>query len=151
MTMARSRGARALGAVGLSGALLAGFLINANASSHREAPLLTEDPVADATDTYAFSTPGDTVTLVGNWIPFEEPAGGPNFHRFGDDVLYEFEIDNDGDAVQDIEYEWRFRTDIKNPDSFLYNLGPISPLMEDGKLVGYENLNIVQTYTVTRV
>jgi hypothetical protein len=63
-----------------------------DASSHREAPLIADDPVADATDTYAFVSPDkpDTVTLIGNWVPLEEPAGGPNFAHFGDDVRYDF-------------------------------------------------------------
>src|SRR5690242_19884501 len=70
------------------------------ASSHREAPLISQDPVADATDVYAFVSPDkpDTVTLITNWIPLESPASGPNWYRFGDDVLYEIHIDNVGDA-----------------------------------------------------
>src|SRR4029079_317608 len=74
----------------LSGSLVLGSLGDAGASSHREAPLITEDPVADNTDVYAFVSPDrpDTVTLAMNVIPFESPAGGPNFYKFGDDVLY---------------------------------------------------------------
>ena len=62
----------------------------ATASSHREAPLISEDPVADNTDVYAFRSPDepDTVTIMANYIPLEEPAGGPNFHAFGEDVVY---------------------------------------------------------------
>ena len=58
-------------------------------TSHREAPSISKDPVADNTDLYAFVSPDSTskVTLIANFIPFEEPAGGPNFHTFGDDVL----------------------------------------------------------------
>ena len=84
------------------GLLLAG-LLPTHASSHREAPLISEDPVADDTDVYAFVSPDrpDTVTLIGNWIPLEEPAGGPNFYKFGQDVLYQFKIDNNADAVGD--------------------------------------------------
>ena len=68
-------------------------------SSHREAPSISKDPVADNTDTYAFVSPDkpDTVTMIMNYIPGESPAGGPNFYEFGDDVLYEFVIDNDGE------------------------------------------------------
>ena len=73
-------------------------------SSHREAPEISKDPVADNTDVYAFVSPDrpDTVTLITNYIPLEEPAGGPNFYEFGDDVLYEIHIDNNGDAVPEI-------------------------------------------------
>ncbi len=144
MSTLRSHRGKAVAGVGLAGAVAASLLVTAGASSHREAPLITEDPVADNTDVYAFNTPGDTVTLVGNWVPFEEPGGGPNYFKFGDDVLYEFNIDNDGDAIDDITFEFRFRTQIQNGDTFLYNTGPITSLDD-------ENFNIRQTYTVTRV
>ena len=69
-------------------------------SSHREAPEISKDPVADSTDVYAFVSPDkpDTVTLIANYIPLQGPAGGPNFYEFGDDVLYEIHIDNNGDG-----------------------------------------------------
>ena len=92
-------------------------------SSHREAPAIAKDPVADSTDLYAFVSPdvAGTVTLIANYIPLEGPDGGPNFFEFGDDVLYSINIDNDGDAQADVTYEFRFRTEIRNPDTFLYN------------------------------
>ena len=64
------------------------------------------------------------MTLIANVIPFEEPAGGPNFYKFGDDVLYQLNVDNDGDAVPTSQYQFRFTTDLANPDTFLYNTGP---------------------------
>jgi hypothetical protein len=83
-----------------AGAVLASALLGV-ASSHREAPLISADPLADNTDVYAFVSPDatDTVTLVANWIPLEAPNGGPNFYKFGDDVLYRINVDNDGDAT----------------------------------------------------
>jgi hypothetical protein len=116
------------------------------ASSHREAPLIADDPVADATDTYAFVSPDkpDTVTLVGNWVPLEEPAGGPNFSHFGNDVRYDFDIDNNGDNVPDIVYQFTFKETVGSGDTFLYNTGPIDSI--DSK-----NLNVKQTYTITQV
>jgi len=116
------------------------------ASSHREAPLISEDPVADNTDTYVFVSPDrpDTVTFVANWIPLEEPAGGPNFNKFGDDVKYTINVDNDGDAVDDIVYEFRFRTKIQNRNTFLYNTGPITSLDDP-------DFNIRQSYSVAKV
>jgi hypothetical protein len=116
------------------------------ASSHREAPLISEDPVADNTDTYVWRSPDrpDTVTLVGNWIPLEEPAGGPNFNKFGDDVKYTLNVDNDGDAVDDIVYEFRFRTSVQNSNTFLYNTGPITSLDDP-------DFNIRQSYSVAKV
>src|SRR3712207_7818858 len=74
------------------------------ASSHREAPFISTDPQADNTDVYAFVSPDrrDTVTIIANYIPLEEPAGGPNFHFFSEDVLYKINIDNTRDAKEDI-------------------------------------------------
>ncbi|MCX9074299.1 MAG: DUF4331 family protein, partial [Candidatus Methanoperedens sp.] len=99
-------------------------------TSHREAPAISKDPVADNTDVYAFVSPDqpDTVTLITNFIPLEEPAGGPNFFQFGDDVLYEIKVDNDGDGIEDITYQFRFKTVFRNPGTFLYNTGPINSL-----------------------
>ena len=90
-------------------------------SSHREAPEISKDPVADSTDVYAFVSPDqpDTVTLIANYVPLQEPAGGPNFYEFGDDVLYAINIDNNGDGHADISYEFRFNTDYQIPTSFL--------------------------------
>jgi hypothetical protein len=115
-------------------------------SSHREAPEISKDPVADSTDLYAFVSPDkpDTVTLIANYIPAEVPAGGPNFYNFGDDVLYEIHVSNAGTAASDISYQFRFTTQIQNPKSFLYNSGPIQSLTD-------ANWNLRQTYSVTRV
>jgi hypothetical protein len=123
-----------------------GSLVGANASSHREAPLISQDPVADNTDTYAFVSPDkpDSVTLIANWIPFETPQGGPNFSRFGDDVLYALNVDTNGDAVADVSYEFRFHTKVRSNETFLYNTGPIASLNDP-------NLNILQTYSITEV
>ena len=87
-------------------------------SSHREAPEISKDPVADNTDTYAFVSPDrpDTVTIITNYIPLEDPAGGPNFFEFGDDVLYEINVDNTGDGKPDITYEFGFTTTVRNPE-----------------------------------
>ena len=115
-------------------------------SSHREAPEISKDPVADSTDVYAFVSPDqpDTVTLICNYIPLQGPAGGPNFYEFGDDVLYEIHIDNDGDGKPDVTYQFRFTTKVRNPRSFLYNTGPIETLDD-------ADWNRRQTYSVTKV
>lgn len=116
------------------------------ASSHREAPLTSQDPTIDNTDVYAFMSPtgNGNVTLIANFIPFETPQGGPNFYRFDDTALYEIHIDNTGDAVEDITYQFRFNTTVRNPNTFLYNTGPITSLDDP-------DWNIRQTYSVTRV
>jgi hypothetical protein len=132
--------------VGLGAGLVAAAVLLGVASSHREAPLISADPLADNTDVYAFVSPDapDTVTLIADWIPLEAPNGGPNFYKFGDDVLYRINVDNDGDAEDDIVYEFRFKTRIQNRQTFLYNTGPITSLDDP-------NFNIRQTYSVTRI
>jgi hypothetical protein len=101
-------------------------------SSHREAPEISRDPVADSTDLYAFVSPDqpDTVTLIANYIPLQEPAGGPNFYEFGktDAVRYEIHVDNDGDGLPDVTYRFDFETKLRDSDTFLYNTGPIRSL-----------------------
>ena len=115
-------------------------------SSHREAPEISKDPVADNTDSYAFVSPDKPgmVTLITNYIPLEAPDGGPNFFEFGDDVLYEIHIDNDADGQSDITYQFTFQTKTRNPNTFLYNTGTISSLSDP-------NWNRPQFYTVTKV
>src|SRR5271154_2210462 len=115
-------------------------------SSHREAPEIAKDPVADSTDLYAFVSPdaAGTVTIIANYIPLEGPAAGPNFYEFGDDVLYEIHIDNNGDGVADVTYQFKFRSENKIPTTFLYNGGPIESLDS-------ANWNRRQFYSVWRL
>ena len=115
-------------------------------SSHREAPEISKDPVADNTDVYAFVSPDrpDTVTLIANFIPLQKPDGGPNFYEFGDDVLYQIHISNSGDGRADISYQFRFRTVVRNQNTFLYNVGPIGSIDDP-------NWNRPQFYSVRRV
>ncbi|MFG3305537.1 DUF4331 domain-containing protein [Streptomyces wuyuanensis] len=151
-----TRGRRNLAAV-VCGALAAGGLAAAgvsstlapgaaNASSHREAPLISGQPQYDTTDVYAFVSPDrpDTTTIVANWLPFEEPAGGPNFYRFADDARYEVHIDSDGDAQGDLLYRWTFHDRVRNGDTFLFNTGPVTSLDDP-------DLNITQTYDLELV
>jgi hypothetical protein len=99
-------------------------------SSHREAPGIAKDPVADNTDLYAFVSPEspNTVTILANFIPLEYPPGGPNFFEFGDDVTYAIHISNDGRPDADITYRFRFHTSLQNHKTFLYNTGQITSL-----------------------
>ncbi len=115
-------------------------------SSHREAPAISKDPVADNTDTYAFVSPDapNTVTLIANYLPLEAPFGGPNFFEFGDDVRYHIHIDTDGDGDADITYEFTFQTQVSNPNTFLYNTGTIDS-------IDSPNWNRKQFYSVTRI
>jgi hypothetical protein len=114
----------------LAGAALAAALVAApsftEASSHREAPLIADDPLADNTDVYAFRTPDDpsTVTIVANWIPFELPEGGPNFHTFGENIRYEIHVKNQtsvgalGTADDDLTYRFTFQRENQDPTTF---------------------------------
>ena len=136
---------------GLSVALVAGAFamrlgpFQAAASSHREAPLIAGDPRADNTDVYAFVSPDapDTVSFIANWIPFEEPNGGPNFYTWADDTRYNIKIDNNGDALPDLTYTWVFSTVVRDKNQqFLANTGPVASLTDP-------NLNVYQTYDLT--
>ena len=127
-------------ATGLSGVALLGPSTG-SASSHREAPYTAGDPRIDNTDVYAFVSPdkADSVTLVANFYPFQEPDGGPNFYRFDDEAQYNVNIDNNGDAVADVVYRWTFDSTYRNPNTFLYNTGPVTSLDDP-------DLNFRQTY-----
>jgi hypothetical protein len=144
--MTRKRIAAVVALFGLLAAALASIAQPSYASSHREAPLISLDPTADNTDLYAFVSPDrpDTVTMIANYIPLQEPAGGPNFANFDPNVLYEIKVDNNGDAVADITYQFRFRNVLLNPGTYLYNTGPIKSLNDP-------NWNLRQYYNVTRI
>jgi hypothetical protein len=115
-------------------------------SSHREAPEIAKDPVADSTDLYAFVSPDlpDHVTIIANYIPLQSPAGGPNFFEFGDDVMYEINIDTKGSSKANITYQFRFSTSLRDQGTFLYNTGPITSLSST-------NWNRRQFCTVRRI
>ena len=116
------------------------------ASSHREAPAVTEDPLADDTDFYMFRDPRDPtrVVLIGNWIPFEEPAGGPNFHHFGENIRYQFHIDSDGDGIEDITFRFLFTRHVRTGTTFLNITGGFSSIAST-------NLNVYYTYSIDRI
>lgn len=117
------------------------------ASSHREAPLVSLDPTIDSTDVYAFVSPDkqDSVTLISNWIPFEDATGGPNFYHFDPNAHYYLHVDRDGDGVEDISWLWTFGPmTAKNGKSFLYNGGPVTNLTDAA-------FNLTQSYTVTQI
>ena len=116
----------------------------ATASSHREAPGIAGQPQVDTTDVYAFLSPdkAGSVTLLANWLPFSEPAGGPNFYQFDPNAHYDISIDTNGNSKPDVIYRWDFKTKVKNPGTFLYNTGPVDSLADP-------DLNVTQTYTLS--
>lgn len=126
-------------------AVLLGTTTAALASSHREAPAIAQDACADNTDVYMFISPDnpDNLVVVANYVPLLLPSSGPNFFSFCDDVAYDLNFDNDGDARTDIRYRFRFNTTVQNGDTFLYNTGAVGSLSDP-------NLNVRQTYSVTR-
>jgi len=140
------------GLVGLS-LIFSMSVIPSLASSHAEAPLSSMDRYADNTDVYAFrsteSGRGGFVTLIANFIPFQDPSGGPQFYRFDDTVLYEIKIDNTGDGLEDITYQFQFSTQIVNPNSVL----GMNAANMDGQIGSLTDpdYNMPQTYTVTRI
>ncbi|MGX1885889.1 DUF4331 domain-containing protein [Streptomyces sp. NPDC055287] len=143
----RSIALLACGALAGGGIAAAGLAVleprTASASSHREAPLISGQPQFDNTDVYAFVSPDhpDTTTLVANWLPFQEPAGGPNFYTFANDARYDIHIDSDGDAQDDLLYRFTFKDHRKNENTFLYNTGAVESLDDP-------DLNFTQTYDI---
>jgi hypothetical protein len=124
-------------------ALAAGTLAvsSGTGSSHREAPGILGDPTADNTDLYAYTAqdaPG-SLTIVSNWIPFEDPSGGPYFGKLDPKARYYVKIDNTGDGREDVAYRWQFKQKFRNPKSFLY-AAPTVDSVDD------PDINFVQTY-----
>jgi hypothetical protein len=142
----RTRALAAAASLAVVAGLFALAPLTGVASSHREAPLVSADPQIDTTDVWAFVSEDrpDTVTLIASWIPFEEPAGGPNFYAWGDGVRYDLNIDNDHDAKPDLTYRWLFASHHRNPNTFLVNTGPVTSLDDP-------DLNFYQTYDLIRV
>ena len=126
--------------------------ISVLASSHSEAPGTYADRLADNTDVYAFrSTEAGRegfVTIISNFIPIQDPSGGPQFFRFDDTVLYQIQIDNTGDGIEDISYQFRFTTTTVNPNTVF----GMSTVNQDGVIRSNTDpdYNMPQRYTVTR-
>lgn len=158
--MLKKRALVALAAFAAAGLPLSALnTIPAAASSHREAPLTSQDPTADGTDVYAF-TPADnanSVTFVANFNPFQFAAGGPNFYRFGDDVKYQIHLDLNGQGTDGVTLSFNFKTNTNNDQTFLYNTGAMSvqdpttaPVPAGGQQFNhYKNFNRPQVYQVT--
>jgi Domain of unknown function (DUF4331) len=128
-------------------ALAAGALAvsSGTGSSHREAPGILGDPTADNTDLYAYTAqdaPG-SLTIVSNWIPFEDPSGGPYFGKLDPKARYYVKIDNTGDGREDVAYRWQFKSKFRNPNSFLY----AAPTVDS---VNDPDINFVQTYDLVK-
>lgn len=132
---------------------------SAVASSHREAPSITKTPKVDATDLYMFNSyesgREDYVTIIANYQPFQDPFGGPNYFSLDDDALYEIHIDNNGDAVEDITFQFDFTQDLKSieidSDGDPSTPNVAVPLVNIGDASNPDNLQTSESYKVTMV
>ena len=123
------------------------------ASSHREAPFLAMNPTVDATDFYMFRSyePGKagTVTLIANYIPFQDPQGGPNFYMLNPNALYEIHVDNNGDAVEDITFQFRFKNTSKGTALPIGGKSVKPPLIISGPITGVNPATLLVRETFT--
>jgi len=136
-------------------AALAGLLAPpAHASSHREAPFITTVPKVDATDLYMFSSyepgRGGYVTLIANYVPLQAPYGGPNYFMLDPNALYEIHIDNNGDAREDISFQFRFKNKLAGVTLPIGDKNVAIPLIQAGQVTDLKSpsLNVAETYTV---
>ena len=124
------------------------------ASSHREAPFLAMNPAVDATDLYMFRSyePGRQgyVTLLANYIPFQDPQGGPNFYMFDDKALYEIHVDNNGDGQEELTFQFRFKNTSKGTALTVGGKQVKIPLIDSGAITGVNpaTLNVRETYSI---
>jgi len=148
---------RNLCAAAVAGALALLSALPAQASSHREAPFITNQPKVDGTDLYMFRSyetgRQNYVTLIANYIPFQDPQGGPNFYQFDQNALYEIHVDNVGDAKEHLAFQFRFKNTSKKLALKVGGKEVLIPLINSGTLseVNDPKLNVRETYTVDLV
>mgnify|MGYP006193908677 FL=1 len=141
----------------LAGSLLAVVSVAALASSHREAPSITTTPKADGTDFYMFrsyeTNRSNFITLIANYQPLQDGYGGPNYFSMDPNALYEIHIDNDGDAQEEITFQFNFRNNLRDLSQMIGTESVSIPLIQQGPVntVGSSNLNLNETYTLTVV
>jgi len=149
-----TRLSRALGALGVGLATVLIAAPSAMAASHREAPYIAGQPKLDATDLYMFRSyeagRQGFVTILANYQPFQDPQGGPNFYMFNPDALYEVHIDNNGNAVEDITFQFRFSNTSKATALTIGGKAVKIPLINSGVIAGVNPaaLNVRETFTV---
>ncbi|MDB5840984.1 MAG: hypothetical protein JWQ23_2936 [Herminiimonas sp.] len=147
-----------LGASLVASAFMGLVSLPAAASSHREAPYITRQPKVDATDFYMFrSTEANRAgytTLIANYGPLQDPFGGPNYFSMDPDALYEIHIDNNGDAKEDITYQFRFKNENRDTQLMVGGTKVSIPLVINGGAIGgpaAAGLNVRETFTITKV
>jgi hypothetical protein len=146
--------------VSVAAGILTGVIaVPASASSHREAPFITEVPKVDATDFYMFrsyeANRSHYTTLIANYYPFQDPFGGPIYYPLDENALYEIHIDNNGDAKEDITFQFRFKNDYKNNTLTVGGKEVKIPIIVNGSKdidqVNSPALNRIETYEVSVV
>src|ERR1700741_3748187 len=126
-------------------------------SSHREATFITNRPKVDATDLYLFNSyesgRSGYVTLIASYQPFENPQGGPNYYTMDPGALYEIHIDNNGDGVEDLTFQFRFTTALTGLAVMAASKSVPVPLVNTGPLAAGRGTsqNVAETYTLTLV
>lgn len=141
----------------ISGAVASMFTLPAAASSHREGPFISNQPKVDGTDLYMFRSyePGrqDYVTVMANYIPFQDPQGGPNFYQFDPNALYEIHFDNNGDGKEEISFQFRFKNTSKGTALPVGDKQVKIPLINSGPISGVNDaaLNVRETYSIDMV
>ena len=144
-------------AVAVASALALSCALPGYASSHREAPFIANQPKVDGTDLFMFRSyeagRQDYVTLIANYIPFQDPQGGPNFYQFDQNALYEIHVDNVGDAKEHLTFQFRFKNTSKKLTVKAGGKDVLIPLINSGTLseVNDPKLNVRETYTVDLV
>ena len=139
----------------LAGSLLAVVSVAALASSHREAPSITTTPKADGTDFYMFrsyeTNRSNFITLIANYQPLQDGYGGPNYFSMDPNALYEIHIDNDGDAQEEITFQFNFRNNLRDLSQMIGTESVSIPLIQQGPVntVGSSNLNVADVLNVT--
>ena len=148
-----SRMVHTIGAIGIAVTAVAA-VTTSFASSHREGPYLTGQPKVDATDFYMFrsyeANRANFVTILANYQPFQDPQGGPNFYMFDPNALYEIHIDNNGDAVEDITFQFRFKNTSKETALTVGGKAVKIPLINSGTISGVNpaTLDVRETFTI---
>ena len=140
----------------MAGACAAALLVQpaAQASSHREAPFITTQPKVDGTDLYMFRSyengRSNYVTLIANYIPLQDPYGGPNYFAMDPNALYEIHVDNNGDAVEDISFQFRFKNNLADIALPIGGKSISIPLIQAGGISASSNaaLNLKETFTL---
>lgn len=141
----------------MAGALLTTIVEPSIASSHREAPFIAGNPRVDGTDLFFFRSyePGrqDYATVIADYIPFQDPQGGPNFYQFDQNGLYEIHFDNVGDAKEHLTFQFRFKSTSKKTALTVGGKQTLIPLINSGPISGINpaSLNVRETYSVTMV